>query len=223
MIFACQLRSSGLVGRRSLYRLPDIPCCCQGHSYRLWGVGVGEAVACGRSGSSLGRGCSEGQDDSVVEGRSKGSSESRLSRESLRGPDFELADICTAMKRMAPPYRIPRSIIWYNHTPNRHPPRARTNLRCAYKHTPALFALLVTSGEIHTLSTPADPSPCVIKVQSRRAQPNGSLAALGSHLPSDFPTSLRYIPDVAITPFRFTGTTLPGVTARASRSVSLQQ
>jgi hypothetical protein len=81
MIFACQLRSSGLVGRRSLYRLPDIPCCCQGHSYRLWGVGVGEAVACGRSGSSLGRGCSEGQDDSVVEGRSKGSSESRLSRE----------------------------------------------------------------------------------------------------------------------------------------------
>ena len=93
MIFACQLRSSGLVGRRSLYRLPDIPCCCQGHSYRLWGVGVGEAVACGRSGSSLGRGCSEGQDDSVVEGRSKGSSESRLSRESLRGPDFELADM----------------------------------------------------------------------------------------------------------------------------------
>lgn len=61
------------------------------------------------------------------------------------------------------------------HIPNRHPPRARTNLRCAYKHTPALFALLVTSGEIHTLSTPADPSPCVIKVQSRRAQPNGSL------------------------------------------------
>ena len=160
MIFACQLRSSGLVGRRSLYRLPDIPCCCQGHSYRLWGVGVGEAVACGRSGSSLGRGCSEGQDDSVVEGRSKGSSESRLSRESLRGPaDFELVIAATAMKletkrgealdiKDTPRYR-PNCVefginhiryddcyidryAYNNNTPNRHPPRARTNLRCAY-------------------------------------------------------------------------------------------
>ena len=190
MIFACQLRSSGLVGRRSLYRLPDIPCCCQGHSYRLWGVGVGEAVACGRSGSSLGRGCSEGQDDSVVEGRSKGSSESRLSRESLRGPDFELADM---HRNETGRWRVTGTNL-VNHIPNRHPPLARTNLRCAYKHTPALFALLVTSGEIHTLSTPADPSPCVIKVQSRRAQPNGSLAGRRAWLPLAF--RLSHIPPI---------------------------
>jgi hypothetical protein len=153
--------------------------CGRGRGCGLWDVGE----------QPQGRGCSEGQDDSVVEGRSKGSSESRLSRESLRGPDFELAEMHPAMRTDGV-----TGIIWYNHIPNRHPPRARTNLRCAYKHTPALFALLVTSGEIHTLSTPADPSPCVIKVQSRRAQPNGSLAGRRAWLPLAF--RLSHIPPI---------------------------